>query len=80
MDLQKIIKEVFDKLSKDEKLQEKFFSDPTSVLEKLIGIDLPNDQINAVIEGVKAKLKLDDVAEKAQGIMGALGGLFGKKS
>lgn len=78
MDLQKIIKDVLEKLSSDDVLKDTFFTDPTAVLEKLIGIDLPNDQINAIIDGVKAKLKLDDVADKAQDIMGALGGLFGK--
>ena len=79
MDLQKMIKDVLEKLSSDEKLKGKFLSDPTAVLEKLIGIDLPNDQINAIIEGVKAKLKLDDVADTAKNIMGTLGGRFGKK-
>ena len=37
-----------------------------------IGIDLPDDQINDLVEAVKAKLTVDRIG-------GVLGGLFGKK-
>ena len=79
MDIQKIINDVIGKLKGDDKLLAKFKANPVKVLEDLVGIDLPDDKINAVIEGIKAKLNLDDLADKAEGIMGALGGLFGKK-
>ena len=79
MDIQKIITEVVNKLTNDKSLKENFLKDPVKVIEKLTGIDLPDDQINAVIEGVKAKINFDDVAGKAKGIMGILGGLLGKK-
>ena len=69
MDIQKIISDVLEKLQNDKTLAAKFDTDPTAVLEKLIGIDLPNDQINAIIDGVKAKLKLDDIADKVGGIL-----------
>ena len=38
----------------------------------LIGIDLPDEQIEKVVDGIKAKISFDDIA-------GKLGGLFGKK-
>lgn len=79
MDIQKIINDVLEKLKVDDNLKEKFLKEPVKVLEDLIGIDLPDDKIEAVIDGIKAKLNLDDLAEKAEGILGALGGLFGKK-
>ena len=79
MDIQKIINDVIGKLKGDDQLLAKFKATPVKVLEDLVGIDLPDDKINAVIEGIKAKLNLDDLADKAEGIMGALGGLFGKK-
>ena len=69
MDIQKIISDVLEKLQSDKTLAAKFDTDPTAVLEKLIGIDLPNEQINAIIDGVKAKLKLDDIADKVGGIL-----------
>ena len=69
MDIQKIISDVLTKLKSDKNLAAKFDKDPTAVLEDLIGIDLPNEQLNAVIEGIKAKLKLDDVADKIGGVL-----------
>ena len=79
MDIQKIINEAIAKLKSDDKLLNKFKTNPVKVLEDLVGVDLPDDKINAVIDGIKAKLNLDDLADKAGDIMGALGGLFGKK-
>lgn len=79
MDIQKIISEVLKKLSNDKTLKNDFLSNPVKTIEKLTGIDLPDDQIDAVIKGIKAKLDVDDVADKAKSVMGALGGLFGKK-
>ena len=45
------------------------------LIEEYIGIDLPDDQVNQLVEGIKAKIKLD----KLGGALGGLGGLFGKK-
>lgn len=78
MDIQKIISDVIEKLKADDNLLENFKTNPTKVLEKLVGVDLPDDKIDPIIDGIMAKLKLDDLVEKAEGIMGALGGLFGK--
>lgn len=79
MDIQKIINDVLAKLKDDEGLLAKFKAEPVKTLEGIIGIDLPDEKIDAVIKGIKAKLNLDDITEKASGIMNALGGLFGKK-
>ena len=78
MDMNEILKlaaQIVEKLSKDEKLMDAFKKDPVTVVEKKLGIDLPNDQLNALIDGIKAKLKLD----KLGNVLGGLGGLFGKK-
>lgn len=79
MDIQKIINDTIAKLKADDNLLENFKNNPTKVLEKLVGVDLPDDKIDAVVKGIMAKLNIDDLAEKAEGIMGALGGLLGKK-
>ena len=78
MDIQKLISEAVEQLTKNEELRKKFDVDPVKVLEKLLKVDLPDDQINAVIDAIKAKLKVDDVAEAAGKLLGGLGGLFGK--
>ena len=79
MDIQKIISDVLKKLGNDKNLKDKFLSNPVKTIEDLTGIDLPDDQIDAVVKGIKAKLNVDDAAGKAKGVMGALGSLFGKK-
>jgi len=75
MDLKKKVEELVEKITSDKALMAKFQKDPISTVEQLIGIDLPNDQIEKLVDAVKAKIKLDDLGDA----LGALGGLFGKK-
>ena len=75
MDIKAKIEEIVQKLTSDKDLMNKFEENPVSVIEGLIGIDLPDDQINQLIDGVKAKIDL----EKIGNALGGLGGLFGKK-
>ncbi len=79
MDIQKIITDVLEKLQKDNGLLTKFKANPTKTIEGLIGIDLPDEQIDAIVKGVMAKINIEDVAKQASGIVGKLKGLFGKK-
>ena len=72
MDIREKIEEIVEKIKNDKNLLAKFQKNPASVIEELIGIDLPDDQVNKVVEAVKAKISLDKVG-------GMLGGLFGKK-
>lgn len=72
MDIKAKIEEIVNKLKSDKTLMSRFTNDPVSVVEELIGIDLPNDQIEKVVDGIKAKLDMDKLGS-------ALGGLFGKK-
>ena len=73
--IKKKIEEVLDKVKNDKNFASKFTKDPVKALEDLLGVDLPDDQINAIVSGVKAKLTVDKLGDVA----GALGGLFGKK-
>lgn len=74
MDIKKIIEEIVGKLKSDAALQKQFLDDPAGALEKLTGIDLPNDQIDKVVAGVKAKLTADNLGDAVKG----LGSLFKK--
>ena len=75
MDIKEKIEELVETISSDKALQAQFKSDPISAVEKLLGVDLPNDVIEKIVDGVKAKLTADKLADAA----GALKGLFGKK-
>ncbi len=74
MDIKKIVEDIVDKLQSDDGLKDLFMKDPVSALEKLTGIDLPNDQLDGVVAAVKAKLGAADLGDKLKG----LGGLFKK--
>ncbi|MBR5309569.1 MAG: hypothetical protein IKU42_00405 [Oscillospiraceae bacterium] len=76
------INEVIEKIKTDKDIAAKFKKDPISTVEELIGIDLPNDQVQKIVDGIKAKIALDKIdldnidLNKAANL---LGGLFGKK-
>lgn len=74
MDIKKIIEDIVDKLKNDDALQKQFLSDPAGALEKLTGIDLPTEQLDAVVNGVKAKLTADNIGDAVKGF----GNLFKK--
>lgn len=71
MELKEKIDAVIDKIKSDKEFAAKFISDPIKAVESLIGIDLPHDQINKVIEGVKANVSLANAARSA-GLVKAL--------
>lgn len=82
MDVKEIIAKVEAKLG-DEAFKKALKSNPAKALEELLGVDLPDEQINAVMAAVKAKLGADGLEGVVKGaeekLGGALGGLFGKK-
>ena len=79
MDIQKIIAEALEQLSNNKDLRKSFDIDPVKVLEKILKVDLPDDQINAVIKAIQAKLEIEDVADVAGKVLGGLGNLLDKK-
>ncbi len=72
------IEAVVAKLKGDKDLMAQFKSDPVKALEKVLGVDLPDDIVNKVVDGVKAKLAAGDIADKVDDVKDALGGLFSK--
>ena len=74
MDIKAKIEEIVKKLMNDKSLMAKFERNPASVIEELIGIDLPDQQVNQLIEGIRAKIKLEQVGD----VLGGIGKLFGK--
>jgi len=72
MDIKEQIHKVTEEISKNPNIKEQFEKEPVKVIEKLIGVDLPDDIVMKIIDGVKAKLTMDDVSKVA----GALKGVF----
>ena len=75
LDINSMVNKAVEALKNDSSLKTQFLSDPVKALEKVLGVDLPDDQINKIIDGVKAAL-----AEMgAGGILDKIKGLFGGK-
>lgn len=72
MDVKAQITTAVEKISKDQALQEQFKKDPVKAVEQVLGVDLPDDVLNKVVDGVKAKLSLD----KAAGVVGSIKKMF----
>ena len=74
MNIKEKVEELVKEIQKNPKLLSQFKENPVSVIEKLVGMDLPDDQIMQLAELVKAKIDLD----KAGDLLKGLGGLFRK--
>ena len=67
VDIKEKITELVNKITKDEALQKQFKADPVKAVESLLGVDLPDEQIQKIVDGIKAKLTVDtakDAVEK----------------
>ena len=69
------IEEITEKIKNSDNLMAKFKAEPVKTLEELLGVDLPDEIIEKIVDGVKAKISFD----KASDLLGGLGGLFKKK-
>lgn len=72
MDIKAQITTAVEKITKDPKMLEQFKKDPVKAVEQVLGVDLPDDVVNQVVDGVKAKVSLD----KASGVVDSLKKLF----
>ena len=72
MDIKEKIESIVEKVTQNPDLKEQFTKDPVKVVESVLGVDLPDDVIEKIIDGVKAKLTVDKLSDVA----GALKKLF----
>ena len=72
MDIKAKVQELVEKIQKDPKMLNDFKENPVKVVETLLGVDLPDDMVEKIVDGVKAKITLD----KAGDVLGALKKLF----
>ncbi|MBQ5712561.1 MAG: hypothetical protein IIV61_08145 [Oscillospiraceae bacterium] len=79
MDIKAKINEIADKIKNDPDLMARFQSDPVGAVESLAGVDLPNEQIQPIVDAIKAKLDVQahrragrPVRQKIKGYTGLL--------
>lgn len=79
MDIKEIIENIVEEVSKNKNIKEEFEKEPVKVIERIAKVDLPDELVEKVIDGVKAKItldKIDDVVDTVGDIAGALKKLF----
>ncbi len=76
MDIKGKIEEIAGKLQEDKFLAEGFKKEPVKTVEKLLGLDLPDDAVKKIVDGVKAKLSMDKLGDAAGDIKDKLKKLF----
>lgn len=69
-DAKAIVDKVVDKAKNDPKFMENLQKDPEKTIEGVIGMDIPDGAVDAVLAGVKSKIAFDK--------LGGLGKLLGK--
>lgn len=65
------IDEIVKKVTSDKSFAEKFKKDPIKAVESVLGVDLPDETIKKIVDGVKAKINVDtakDVLDKVKGL------------
>ena len=65
MDIKEQIEKIVEKVQKDDVLRAQFKKDPIKAVEKVLGVDLPDDVIEKIVAGVKAKISIDKVSDVA---------------
>ena len=70
MDMKDQISKIVEEVSKNPDIKEQFEKEPVKVIEKIIGVDLPDDIVMKIIDGVKAKLTINDVSKVADALKG----------
>ncbi len=66
------IKEAVEKLAKDEATQAEFKKDPVHTIEQTFGVDLPDEQVKAIVDHVKEKFGEGDYLDKIKDEAGEL--------
>lgn len=72
MDIKDQITKAVERIASDKDLQEQFQKEPVKALENVLGVDLPDEIVEQVISGVKAKLMKDKVSGAVDSLKGFL--------
>lgn len=65
MDIKEQIGRIVEEVSKNPSIKEQFEKEPVKVIEKVLGVDLPDSIMEQIISGVKAKISVDTISKVA---------------
>ncbi len=64
MDIKEKIEELWEKITADDGILEQFKEAPVQTVEKLLGIDLPDEKLREIVTAIKAKVDMDAIDAK----------------
>ena len=67
-DIKSKVEEIVKKLQADAGLAAAFQKDPVKAIEKILGVDLPEDKLQPLVAGVRARLAASDIGGKLEGL------------
>ena len=68
MDIKASIEKAVNMLMTDKNLMAEFEKNPASVIEQIVGVDLPDEIVNQIVSGIKVKLAATQVGNALEGI------------
>lgn len=79
VDVKEIITNLVEEIKSNKDLMADFEKEPVKVIEKIVNVNLPDELVEKVIDGVKAKIaldKVDNLMDNVSDVAGALKKLF----
>ena len=64
-EIKEMIEKVVERVTKEDDLKELFEKEPIKAIEKVLGIDLPDEKLEAIVDAVKAKISIDKLSSVA---------------
>ena len=68
MDIKEQISQLAGRIAKDENLRAQFQKEPIKAVESLLGVDLPDEMLEKIVQGVKAKLAGGKLSGAVEGL------------
>ena len=68
LDIKGKVEEIVEKIKEDPALLAEFQKEPVKAIEKVLGIDLPDEKLQPLVAGVKAKLAAGEIGDVLDGL------------
>ncbi len=68
LDIKGKVEEIVEKIKEDPALLAEFQKEPIKAIEKVLGIDLPDEKLQPLVAGVKAKLASGEIGDVLHGL------------
>ena len=73
MDIKAEIEKIVSSLKGDSDTMERFKKNPLETVKSLVGNVIPEEQLDKVVDAVKAKVATDSISDKVHDILGKFG-------